>query len=191
MATVSLQRWQSDRATSLDEIEEAHRSIGGTGPGRRYATQQINQAYAVLLSAQFQAFCRDLHTESAAFLINSVQPIVLQPILLDEFGLFRKLDQGNPNPGNIGSDFNRLGIDLWAKSKAADRRTAKRQKELMELNEWRNAIAHQDFNPSKLGGLVLTLGQVRSWRGACNGLAATFDHVLADHIGRLLGAKPW
>lgn len=52
------------RARALDEIEAAHASVGGTGPGRRYATQQSNQAYAMLLASQFQGFCRDLHTES-------------------------------------------------------------------------------------------------------------------------------
>ncbi len=26
----------------------------------------------------------------------------------------RKLDSGNPNPGNLGSDFNRFGLDFWA-----------------------------------------------------------------------------
>src|SRR5579884_2178893 len=61
--SAAFQEWSTVRAASLDEVENAHRSVGGTGPGRRYATQQINQAYAVLLSSQFQAFCRDLHTE--------------------------------------------------------------------------------------------------------------------------------
>src|SRR5687768_10305676 len=103
MASVSLQRWQSDRATSFNEIEEAHRSIGGSGPGRRYATQQINQAYAVLLSAQFQAYCRDLHTEGLIALTQVIQPVALRPLIQDEFSLFRRLDRGNPTPGNIGA----------------------------------------------------------------------------------------
>ena len=45
MPSVSYDRWLIDRASALGEIEQAHRSVGGTGPGRRYATQQINQAY--------------------------------------------------------------------------------------------------------------------------------------------------
>jgi hypothetical protein len=72
MPSVALQDWLSVRAVALDEIENAHRRVGGTGPGRRYATQHLNQAYAVMLTAQFQAFCRDLHTECAYFLVPAV-----------------------------------------------------------------------------------------------------------------------
>jgi len=57
---------------ALDEIEAAHASVGGTGPGRRYATQQINQAYALLIASQFQGFCHDLHTESGLHRFDEV-----------------------------------------------------------------------------------------------------------------------
>ncbi len=63
MPSLSLQKWETIRSSELDEIENAHSSVGGTTRGRRYGTQQINQAYAVLLSSQFQGFCRDLHSE--------------------------------------------------------------------------------------------------------------------------------
>jgi hypothetical protein len=53
MPSLALQEWSVQRAKALDEIEHAHRSVEGRGPGRRYLTQQINQAYAVLLSSQF------------------------------------------------------------------------------------------------------------------------------------------
>src|ERR1700732_1410354 len=112
MPSVALQMWQPTGATLLDEIENAHRSVGGSGPGRRTATQQINQAYAVLLSAHFQGFCRDLHTECIDSLVSTITPVALQPILSLELNWSRKLDRGNPNPGNIGSDFGRLGVSL-------------------------------------------------------------------------------
>src|ERR1051326_7716073 len=63
MPSIALQNWHTNRLRTLDEIEQAHRAVGGIGRGRRYATQQINHAYTVLLSSQFQGFCRDLHTE--------------------------------------------------------------------------------------------------------------------------------
>jgi hypothetical protein len=47
MPSVAWQNWTVERVAALDEIEHAHRSVGGTGPGRRYLTQHINQAYAV------------------------------------------------------------------------------------------------------------------------------------------------
>lgn len=93
MPSVLLQRWQTTRVRELDEIEEAHRSIGGSGRGRRYATQQINHAYAMLLSSQFQGFCRDLHSESVDYLARATNPVELRAVLRAEFTLHRKLDR--------------------------------------------------------------------------------------------------
>ena len=109
MPSIALQNWSARRAASLDEIEHAHRSVGGSGLGRRYMTHHLNQAYAVLLSSQFQGFCRELHEECVNYL---VAPVVSSPLRVTYrnnmfFGL--KLGTGNPNPGNIGSDFNRFG----------------------------------------------------------------------------------
>jgi hypothetical protein len=65
MPSRSFELWNTDRRQALDQIAAAHAAVGGVGPGRRYATQQINQAYATLLSSQFQGFCRDLHSGTA------------------------------------------------------------------------------------------------------------------------------
>src|SRR5712692_5986443 len=113
MPSVSWHEWHRTRALDLDDIEAAHRSVGGTARGRRYATEQINHAYAVLLASQFQGFCRDLHSESVDCLVRIVAPAVLQSVLRAEYLLNRSLDRGNANPGTIGSDFNRLGVEFW------------------------------------------------------------------------------
>src|SRR5271168_1379583 len=110
MPSVAWQNWLAGRAAALAEIEHAHRSVGGTGPGRRYLTQHINQAYAVLLSSQFQGFCRDLHDECIGYLVAPVLSAVLLAKYRRNLLFGRKLDMGNPNPSNIGSDFNRLGV---------------------------------------------------------------------------------
>ena len=64
---------------------------------------------------------------------------------------------------------------------------------LEELNEWRNAIAHQDFAPAMLRGErpVLHLAQVQGWRRACEGLARSFDEVMLAHIQVKTGTAPW
>ena len=64
VSSVALQRWMFKAQSALDEIEAAHQAIGGARRGRRYATLQVNHAYAMLLSSQFQGFCRDLHSEA-------------------------------------------------------------------------------------------------------------------------------
>jgi hypothetical protein len=193
MASTSLQYWLADRSAALDEIESAHHSVGGRGPGRRYATQQINQAYAMLLSSQFQGFCRDLHTESLDHLVAAVRPAAYHSTLRTEFLLQRRLDRGNPNPGNLAADFNRPGIDLWAAASAAEARSPQRRLSLEDLNAWRNAIAHQDFAPTmlRLGRPMLQLAQVQAWRRACDGLARSFNDVLGHFIHRVTGAAPW
>lgn len=188
----SLAEWHFTRLPALDEIANAHRKVGGIGRGRRFATQQLNHAYAVLLSSQFQGLCRDLHSECARHLVRGVTPATLVPILEAEFVQGRKLDKGNPNPGHIGSDFTRFGIKFWDRVLLHDTKNAYRKEALELLNEWRNSIAHQDFDPTKLGGTtVLHLSQVRRWRAACHELAFSFDEIMRHHITSILGVSPW
>lgn len=191
MPSRSLQNWESDRAAALDEIAAAHATVGGTERGRRYATQQINHAYATLLSSQFQGFCRDLHSECVDELV-AITPVGLQALMRAQFLWGRQLDKGNPNPGNIGSDFGRFGVPFWTEVRAGDRQNERRQELLEELNNWRNAIAHQDFDAAKLGGTTtLHLVKVRQWRSSLNQLARSFDNVMRAHLQALLGAAPW
>jgi hypothetical protein len=191
MPSNSYRRWITTQAAALDQMENAHSSVGGTGRGRRYATGQINQAYAILLASQFQGFCRDLHSESASYLVDAVQPQSMRPIVRGEFTRDRKLDKGNANPGNLGNDFNRLGLEFWDEVKKLNTKNSERNRALEMLNEWRNAIAHQHFDPAKLGGSKLGLAQVKTWRVACQRLARAFDTVMRDHITSVTGQAPW
>lgn len=184
--------WQTTRSAELDLIEAAHSAVEGTAPGRRYATQQINQAYAVLLSSHFQGFCRDLHSECCDFLVSSVASAHLHRVLFQSLTLARQLDRGNPNPGNVGSDFNRLGLQFWPRVTAMNARNAHRRDLLEEMNRWRNAVAHQDFDPAVLGGRTsLQLRQVLKWRQVCNALTKAFDDVLNQYLQNTVGAAPW
>lgn len=99
----------------------------------------------MLLSSQFQGYCRDLHSEAVDFVVANVTPSSLANVVRSTLLQGRKLDHGNPNPGNLGSDFGRLGMQLWPSVHAVDRRNVRRQMELENLNTWRNAIAHQDW----------------------------------------------
>jgi hypothetical protein len=159
--------------------------------GRRYATQQINYSYAALLSSQFQGFCRDLHSECIDHIV-AIVPAQLQGFIRVEFVWNRSLGRGNPHPGAIGSDFNRLGVDFWTTVYALDARTERRREVLQELIDWRNAIAHQDFDPVAPDGVpTLHLGRVRGWRSAVNALARYFDQTMYNYLRVLLGADPW
>jgi hypothetical protein len=193
MPSLALQRWFGERAPALNDIESAHRSVRGSGAGARAATQQINQAYAVLLLAQFQGFCRDLHSECADHLVSPVADPDLREMLRENLLFGRKIDRGNPNPGNLGSDFSRLGCAFWPFVDVHRPHNPARKLALEELNGWRNAIAHQEFTAAmlKAGRPNLTLAQVQSWRKACDGLARSFEAVLRGHLQSLSGTVPW
>ena len=146
----------------------------------------------VLLSSQFQRFCRDLHTEATAHVVDSVTPATLRPLVLARMLEARKLDRGNPNPSNLASDFRRFGVHLWAAVRARDTRNERRRQALAELSAWRNAIAHQDFDPARLTPAPpLRFGAVQRWRSACNALTRDFDRVLADQLAIVVGVRPW
>ena len=192
MPSVALVLWISDRSSALDEFEVIHKAIGHTGAGTRNARQQINQAYVLMLSGQFQGFCRDLHTEGVDHLARCIQPRSVQPLMTAEFQFARKLDSGNPTSGNVGSDFNRFGLKFWNAVLSHQPALTKHQAALAEMNEWRNAIAHQSFDAAGLGGTtVLRHLQVKAWRKSCDLLAAAFDDVLANQLTAVTGIRPW
>lgn len=132
MPSASLLRWNGERSQAIDEIEHAHVMVGGSERGRRYATQQINYSYTTLLSSHFQGFCRDLHSESVDYLVAGI-PAQFQVFLRNELIWNRSLNRGNPHPGAIANDFNRLGVDFWHDVYAVDARNERRRELLQEL----------------------------------------------------------
>ena len=191
MPSNSLLRWNGPRALALDEIEAAHVGLGGTKRGRRYATQQINRAYALLLSSEFQGFCRDLYSECVDHVIAAA-PVDLQALVRTQFLWGQPFSRGNPQAGTIGSDFGRLGLPFWEEVYTVQAHNRRRRALLDELMGWRNAIAHNDFDPDDFGvDPILHLAEVRRWRSAINGLCSSFDRVLRDHLTGILGASPW
>src|ERR1700736_4078544 len=114
MRSISYRQWRTVRATALDEIAFAHTALGGTARGRRYTTQQINRAYAMLLASQFQGYCRDLHSECVDHILGVLAPpAALRSLVRAEFTRGRQLDRGNAQSSSLGADFGRLGIDFW------------------------------------------------------------------------------
>lgn len=109
----------------------------------------------------------------------------------------RRLDRGNASPSSIGVDFKSFDLDIWDLARQLDARTEMGSRRLDQLNIWRNAIAHQDFDFTRhqqevLGGATsLVLDEVRAFRSCCDRLAVTFDKVPARHMESIVGGKPW
>jgi hypothetical protein len=177
----------------LNEIENVHRSIAAMRVPRRATMRQLNLAYTLPLSAEFQGFCRDLHTECAWAATRILPSTDLQDIMYDSLLLGRKLNTGNPNPGNLGADFGRFDRSFWSSVDAAHPRNARRQMLLEQMNHWRNAIAHNDLDPGMLRGgrPALSRADVRSWRKACDGLARWFDRILYDRLRIITETNLW
>lgn len=124
--------WQRDRAEKLNYIEDVHQRNGGVQRGRRFTTEQANHIYAVVLSGEFQGFCRDLHDECSDFVANVVANAVVKDLTRDALVQKRGLDKGNADYTNIKEDYARLGIRLWDEVK----------QQYVHGETWRSRLAH-------------------------------------------------
>jgi hypothetical protein len=100
--------WETVARVRLGELERLHADARGTGPGRRWGTDQLNRSLFVALVAQFQIYCRDLHDEAIDVHVaaaNVLQAGLLRSVLTQG----RELNVKNPRPAALGSDFGRLG----------------------------------------------------------------------------------
>jgi hypothetical protein len=190
--SAALAGWETSVDAALSQLEHAHRAVGGTHSGRRTNTLQLNYAFVLLLSAHFQAFCRDLHSEAVEHLRDAVE-LDIGDMLAANLTRYRQLDSRNAQPASIGADFDRFGFAFWRVVQAADARNANRRVKLERLNEWRNAIAHHDIDARRvsLDPNQVTLAACRRWRSALDGLARSFDMVVAAHLHQILRTRSW
>ncbi len=187
--------WQTDAWAAFDEIENAHRAVGGTKPGRRFLTQQINYAYTMLLAARFQGFARALHTQTANAIARGTHNAIYRELLSENLTHDRALERHNAQPNSIKEDFARFGLDIWAEVDRERSANDERRKKLWALVAWRNAIAHDDIDVkhgrSALEPVTISLGTCRNWRSALNVLATSLDDVAADRCETLGLPRPW
>jgi len=66
--------WRGAGLARLAELEAVHANLTGTGPGRRWGTNQLNRSLFLALVAQFQGYCRDLHDEAVAVYLDQANP---------------------------------------------------------------------------------------------------------------------
>jgi hypothetical protein len=194
--SVALEEWRGASARSLDEIESLHRLVEEMPQSAPGLTRQITYAYAALTLAQFQRYCRAIHTEAVDALVAAMPgPAALARVLGGVMVERRFLDRGNPTPSNLDQDFMRFRFKLWANVEADDGRNRRRKEKLTQLCEWRNAIAHGDISRRQAAGKLvpreLDFETCQDWRRALDELAVSIDAVTARHC-RVLGcSEPW
>jgi hypothetical protein len=198
MVSAALTEWRSVRQTRIDDLLSAHASIGGTGPGRRWRTEQLNWALILRVAAEFQGFSRALHDQGVDVFVAEAAPLnaALQTTLRLRLTEGRKLGTGNAQPSALGSDFGRLGMQFWPDlSVSAGAVPASRwNKTLAALNKARNAIAHADeAGMSELeseGWKLSQLATIKRFKRTADGLTQAMDTVVSAHIVRLFGGSP-
>jgi hypothetical protein len=200
VGSIALAEWKTLRSQRINDLLDAHSRVGGTGPGRRWRTEQLNWALILRVAAEFQGYCRALHDLAAdEFASEATQINLLVPTVIRlRFTEGRRLDVGNARPSSLGSDFGRFGFELWPSLNRRWPGTADGWKRRLEvLNDARNAIAHDDRGKmTKLaaeGYPLSRLKTIRGLRSSVDGLARAMDDVVADHLHKLLGrrGRPW
>ncbi|MBY0232257.1 MAG: hypothetical protein K2W96_23505 [Gemmataceae bacterium] len=188
MFSAALTDWRTARKGKLDGVDAHCATLAALVPPPPLAEEAL-QGYAMLLGGDFQGFCRALCTECAqAF--AAVLPITLQAIAQTQFTAGLVLNTGNPVVKNIREDFDRFGLRLDLIG--ADPANAVRITHLGHLNHWRNHVAHQKTTLPPVGvPQTLVLADVRDWRASCDGIAASLDGIMYNHLKAVLGTAPW
>ena len=197
MPSVSLNTWTTVRAQRIKRLRAAHEAFGGTGPGRRWVTDELNHALILRLASEFQGFARDLHDECGLFIARCLAPgnQQLQDSLRIPYTLYRKMNQGNADPGTLGNDFGLFGMVLWADLQARyPTHAGAWNQKLLALNMARNGIAHDDGTKIarvQANGWPLTLRSVDRWKSSLDGLARGIDRAVGGHLKLMYGTTPW
>lgn len=195
MESAALTRWRTRGLARLAELENVHRNLIGSGPGRKWGTTQLNRGLFLALVAQFQSYCRDLHDEAAMVHVDAAIAGQKQTLhLLIRQG--RRLDTHNPRRSVLGHDFGRLGFSLLDDLKATGPETVERLERLDVLIDYRNAIGHGDESRIAMldasGGVKATKKSYMEHRRSLEALAGTIDATVAAGLARVLGtAAPW
>ena len=192
MPSAALLNWNNNRMPRLTEIDTQCSATLALAVPNPQLTDENLRGYVMLLSAHFQGYCRDLHTECVQIVAAAAPPAM--QTMIQRFGAAdRNLDGANPRYETIRNDFDRFGFDLNVELAAFPLTAgpnAHRITHLGHLNLWRNYAAHHKTSPPAAGG-PLILPTVRGWRLSCDGLAAELDRIMYNQLLALTGIAPW
>ena len=187
--------WDTKSTERLGELETIHQRIRGLGRGRRWYTTELNRSLFVALVAQFQSYCRNLHDEAVSVYLSEADPRTV-PVLRAHMTKQRQLDTKNPRGGALGSDFAKVGLDLYPALKASGAWVKEDLKRLEVLVDFRNAVSHgKESEIAKLtagGEIRATLAVLPQYRKTVERLVIKMDIVVAQELSNLLEIQsPW
>ncbi|MGX7827691.1 hypothetical protein ACTG9Q_21645 [Actinokineospora sp. 24-640] len=198
MTSQALAKWSADRSKRLDRLFAAHDLISADTHGRTMETDELDHAILLRLAAEFQGFSRDLHDDCIEMLMSAASkadPRLRFILVSYNLQFNRRLDSGNASPGSLGTDFGRLGVQLWLDLKVRfPTQVQAWNAQLTMLNMARNGIAHDDsakIQEVEAAGWPLTLATACRWRDALDSLAEGMDTVCKAHLHDIVGVEPW
>lgn len=183
MPSRALGIWDGERVPRLALLERQCES----GAAHPLLLQENLRALVVSLSAHFQGFCRDLYSEAAQVIASKVRTS-LQAVVQDQFTTGLKLDRGNATLPNVVEDFRRLGFEVKKELHESLADEPEWHLRLHQLNEWRNAVAHQLKDPT---APILDSKALRLWRENGDRIVHALDRIAYDGLAKLLRRKPW
>lgn len=150
----------------------------------------MNFALITRLLAEFQGYCRDLHTEAVDHIVTmaSIPNPNLNLIFRSAYIDRRALKVGIPSWANLCKDFSMFGMDLRKSMDAefGNVRFGPWRIALDDLVEARNAIAHSNDEEIKNCRVKhpygLTVRTAKGWRAKLNGFTAGLDAVVGKHL---------
>lgn len=182
----ALQHWNSTRHSKLDKVEAQCAWAQGQAPPDPELIDEHLRAYATLLSAHFQGFCRDLYTEASFKVVVRIRQSLLRPIVQAQFAAGLKLEKANPTLDAIAEDFGRFGIAQLKFAIGVGPPAEVHKSRLTALNKCRNKCAHgEPVIPE------LLLPNIQAWRISCNWLASRLNAIVYNKLWSSFRAAPW
>ena len=157
MSSQSLRESRTDRLPRLNVVDAQNVALATAHPANPQAIDENLRGFVMLLSAHFQGFCRDLHTQCAQAVATAV-PAAMLLMFQTLCGNDRALDGSNPKYASIKADFERFGFDLTyaltadpALTPAVKAANAAHITRVNHLNSWRNYAAHHNKSTPHTG----------------------------------------
>lgn len=179
-------KWNTTRSGRLAMLEAVCGRAAVVVPLDTDALDEHLRAYAALLSAHFQGFCRDLYTEAVFQVVARVKQKWLRLIVQNQFTTGLRLDKMNPTLDTLEEDFGRFGLVNLRTAIGTLPPADTHKGHLKALIDCRNKCAHgEPIIPT------LLLTNLRNWRTSCDWLASRLNGIVYDHLRRAFRAAPW
>lgn len=184
--------WITARRLRLG-IASSHATTCAAGSDERTVAEW---ALLVHLAAEFQGYCRELHSLAVGELMEQVatQTPGLGIVIRNSLTA-KQLARANAGTDQISQDFALIGLGgIWDVAHREDAKSVDWTSELKRLIKVRNVIAHGDYG--KLKTLVsrteTLLGLYQNWSGDLDNLVDVLDRIVAIWLEGFLGLKrPW